>query len=345
MAAATLALAKELSRKAKLRCAALAGDDTYAIEVAGDGRYQGVLADLAGGPTTRDVRHKCIALLVPEPAPRDRGRVLVQISGHDVGHLSRRLGRVFCRELAAAGCSAAVASAIIVEWNRLGGDAGQFRVRLDSVHPFRFEGIDEDVPAGSESAPSSENAKVENPAGHLPMWAAWSMSAVVASERIAAMSRRIALWFISITSWSLANARRLLPETGTILAGIATKRSAFALAIFLCGMATGAALVIWLRPAGVPPVAVKLNLSTEPDAQAEPRPAETAVPDPQPAEASPTETAGPDRPAADPSPIEIAAPAVPPPLPRRRPATAPSGPLATGRQGDKVEPPLTGAIQ
>jgi hypothetical protein len=274
MSAAALALAEELSRKTGLRCAALAGNGGYTFEISEESRYQAALENIAGGRSSRGVSYKCIALLVPEPARHDPGAVLVQISGHDVGHLRRDLGPVFSRELAAAGCSAAVASAMIVGGrNRIGGNAGHFGVKLDAVHPFRFEGVDETTPAAAEAAPSSNDAEAEGTSERPPR------------------------------SSPLAVGGRIALAAGVILAGMVTKRLALALAIFLAGVATGAVLIVWLRPASAPPLAVQSELPAAPETQA-----------------------------SDPDPTETAAPAELPPLPRRRPAGPPGGSSGTGQQ-------------
>ena len=239
MAVAALALAQELSRKTGLRCAAIASDGAYDVEIVGAEHYQSALQRLAGGRTSRGVSHKCMALLVPEPAnPRDPRAVLVQISGHDVGYLHRDLGPVFSRELAAAGCSAAVVGAVIVGgWNRLGGNAGHLGVKLDLVRPFRIEGVG-DIPAVAETPPSSNDADTKDA----------SKASLMSSSRVVA--------------------RRLALAAANFLAGMGTRRLALVAAIFLAGMATGAGLIFWLRPTLPPPVAVKSELPVEPDAKA-----------------------------------------------------------------------------
>jgi hypothetical protein len=292
MAAAALALAKELSRKTGLRCAVVAGDGAYAVETVGGTRYQSALEALTGGRSSRGVSHKCMALLVPEPAnPRDRGAVLVQISGHDVGYLSRDLARLFSRELAAAGCSAAVAAAVIVGgWNRMGGSAGQFSVKLDVVDPFRFEGAG-DTPAAAGSRPSRADVDTEPTAEPTPRSSAW----VVAGGRA----------FTAAIFLAGMSAKRFARTAAIFLAGMATRRLALAAAIFLAGMATGAGLILWLRPAIAPPVAVQPEVPVEPAAK--------------PSTESPAET-----PVVAPAAAPEGAPAAVP-LPRLRPDTSPNG--------------------
>src|SRR5262245_4864309 len=137
MATTALALAGELTQKTGLRCGAFAGDGDYAFEIVGHERFQAALAELAGGPTPGVVGVKCNALLVPGPKnPRDLSAVVVQIRGRDVGYLGRNLAPIVSRTLADAGYSAAVVGAVIV--GAPGGSKngkGEFRVRLDAVHP------------------------------------------------------------------------------------------------------------------------------------------------------------------------------------------------------------------
>ena len=264
MAAAALALAEELSRKTGLRCAAIAGDDAYAVEIVGGTRYQAALEELAGGRSSRGVQPPMHGSPRPGARQSRRGAVLVQISGHDVGYLGRDLGPVFTRELAAAGCSAAVAGAVIVGgWNRMGGDAGHFGVKLDLVQPLRFEGA-VDQTAATQSPPPPTTSTATSPAKP----SLWSSARLVADRLAGAAASFLA--GIGMGRLALAGA--------SFLAGVGMARLALAAAIFLAGVATGAGL-IWLQPTPAPPAPIQSEAPPSPDAKAAAEgPIETAAP-------------------------------------------------------------------
>ncbi|MBX5470805.1 MAG: hypothetical protein IRZ21_13030 [Thermoleophilaceae bacterium] len=87
----------------------LEGDER--VEVVGESHYQQALRSICGREAWTEVRHECVALLVPEPTnPHDPNAVMVQIDGKLVGYLSRADAvayRPTLRPLAAQGKAAA----------------------------------------------------------------------------------------------------------------------------------------------------------------------------------------------------------------------------------------------
>lgn len=60
------------------------------LSVVGESFYQPALLAVTGAAAGEEVRHDCIAELVPEPEnPHDPNAVKVMIEGQQVGHLSR----------------------------------------------------------------------------------------------------------------------------------------------------------------------------------------------------------------------------------------------------------------
>ena len=66
----------------------LEGDNIVAV--VGEASYQPAISRLCGSTKWEDVRHGCVAALVPEPSNvHDKNAVMVQVDGELVGYLSR----------------------------------------------------------------------------------------------------------------------------------------------------------------------------------------------------------------------------------------------------------------
>lgn len=125
---------------------AVAGDDTYALEVVGESFYQDALSEICGGPCEDGHDFNCIAHLVPEPDnPYDANAVAVIVNGQKVAHLTRADAIQHHRDLAALGLSGrrvSCAANINGGWVRIHKDGerdeGYFGIELDVVRPLRL---------------------------------------------------------------------------------------------------------------------------------------------------------------------------------------------------------------
>jgi hypothetical protein len=124
------------------RCAIVVGGTGYECEVVGESKYQRDLEIIAGGRTENGARHKCVAVLYPEPNnPADKSAIRVEIDGCTVGYLPRKLAREFSGALSAESFEVAVCNAMIVGGWRASKrqKEGHFGVVLDASVPFEFD--------------------------------------------------------------------------------------------------------------------------------------------------------------------------------------------------------------
>jgi hypothetical protein len=118
----------------------LAGDDQFGFQVVGESHYQSELAKIAGGITDEGVHQECAALLRLEPTNKyDPHAVEVLIAGMRVGYIPASQAPEICALFNSVGIFQAGCEAVIQGgWDRGGGDAGAFGVRLNIVRPFAF---------------------------------------------------------------------------------------------------------------------------------------------------------------------------------------------------------------
>ena len=116
----------------------LAGDGQFDFQAVGESHYQSDLAKIAGGVTDEGVHHECAALLQLEPTNKyDPNAVEVLIDGLRVGYIPAVQAPEMCALFRSADISQAECKAVIEGgWDRGGGDAGEFGVRLNIVRPF-----------------------------------------------------------------------------------------------------------------------------------------------------------------------------------------------------------------
>lgn len=111
------------------------GPGRFAIEVAGESKYQAALDAACGGRTFEGVSFQILATLIPEDDnPADAEAVRVEIAGRPVGHLTAADAPSYRSALVRAGYPGAIMTcdAVIVGgWDRGDGDAGMFGVKLD----------------------------------------------------------------------------------------------------------------------------------------------------------------------------------------------------------------------
>ncbi|MDP3853644.1 HIRAN domain-containing protein [Phenylobacterium sp.] len=106
----------------------------FAVDVVGEGYYQGVLGSIVGGKTEDSVEHACTARIIAEPDNAyDANAQGVWIKGQKVGHLSRADALALARQRArSSGGSAAIeCRALVVGGWKTGRSEGHFGVRLD----------------------------------------------------------------------------------------------------------------------------------------------------------------------------------------------------------------------
>ena len=122
----------------EMRDCLLPGGDV--VDVVGESHYQDALEAIAGGRSEEGADFERWAYLIPEPEnPYDRNAVAVYIDGQKVGHLGRRdavdyqalLQQLWTKGSARAVCRANVRGG----WDRGGGDAGHFGVKLALARP------------------------------------------------------------------------------------------------------------------------------------------------------------------------------------------------------------------
>jgi hypothetical protein len=114
------------------------GPGEYRINVAGESFYLDAFAALVGPRREEGVQIEARAqLTLQDDNVHDKHAVMVSINGHQVGHLSREHARAFRRSVRYGPLSAheqfECAALICGGWDRGGGDAGHFGVRLDLV--------------------------------------------------------------------------------------------------------------------------------------------------------------------------------------------------------------------
>ena len=118
----------------------LAGDGQYGFQVHGESHYQSDLAKIAGGVTDEGAHQECAAVLRLEPTNKyDPNAVEVLIDGLRVGYIPAVQAPEMCTLFDSVGIIQAGCKAVIQGgWDRGGGDAGEFGVRLNIVRPFAF---------------------------------------------------------------------------------------------------------------------------------------------------------------------------------------------------------------
>lgn len=114
----------------------IAGPLTYRVDVAGESFYEASFMELCGPRTLEGFRTNATARLrLQDDNPHDRAAVAVTIDAHPVGHLSRDCARAFRRSVRYGALSMfevfECAALIVGGWDRGGGDAGNFGVKLD----------------------------------------------------------------------------------------------------------------------------------------------------------------------------------------------------------------------
>jgi hypothetical protein len=126
----------------------LAGDDQFGFQVVGESHYQSDLAKIAGGITDEGVHQECAALLRLEPTNKyDPHAVEVLIAGMRVGYIPAVQAPEMSALFHSVGVFQAECDAVIQGgWDRGGGDAGAFGVRLNIVRPFAFADDSTEVP-------------------------------------------------------------------------------------------------------------------------------------------------------------------------------------------------------
>ncbi|WP_417257351.1 hypothetical protein [Celeribacter sp.] len=111
------------------------GNGKYEFDIVGESNYQKALHAIAGPRTEDGARHKCQAVIIPEPLNKhDKNAVAVFIDRKKVGYLSRADAKSWNADLKAKGKSRSpvIASAIIVGgWLRDSQDQGHYGVKLD----------------------------------------------------------------------------------------------------------------------------------------------------------------------------------------------------------------------
>jgi hypothetical protein len=118
------------------RVAVVVGDGAFEFPIVGESHYQDNIERIAGKKTERGVRHRCAAVLSPEPTNPQRA-IRIDVENRTVGYLSRDVAGNFLAALSSNGFTAAVAGAVIVGgWDRGKGDVGSFGVKLDAAIPF-----------------------------------------------------------------------------------------------------------------------------------------------------------------------------------------------------------------
>lgn len=122
-------------RKPQLAATITNGPGKFDFDVVGESFHQDALAEICGGKCFDGHRIEVEAMLIPEDEnPHDPKAVRVEIHGHHVGHLSRKLARSFRKvlaEIAPAGTPAKCRAIIVGGWDRGDGDQGHFGVKLD----------------------------------------------------------------------------------------------------------------------------------------------------------------------------------------------------------------------
>jgi hypothetical protein len=118
----------------------LAGDGQFGFQVVGESHYQTDLAKIAGRVTEGGVHHECAAVLRLEPTNKvDPNAVEVLVDGLRVGYIPAVQAPEMCALFHSVGISEIGCKAVIQGgWDRGGGDAGEFGVRLNIVRPFAF---------------------------------------------------------------------------------------------------------------------------------------------------------------------------------------------------------------
>lgn len=108
---------------------------SFATDVVGESYCQQQLSRICGGKVEDGYQKQVTAVLIPDNEnPHDSNAVRVEVDGLKVGHLSRGDAVTFRTKMAKAGhpnASGRCEALINGGWDRGGGDAGHFGVKLD----------------------------------------------------------------------------------------------------------------------------------------------------------------------------------------------------------------------
>lgn len=112
------------------------GREQFQINVAGESFYPDAFAALCGARTRDGIAFPARAqLMLDDDNVHDRNAVKVMIDGNQVGHLPREAAKAFRRTVRYGDLAKydvfECAALINGGWDRGGGDAGNFGVRLD----------------------------------------------------------------------------------------------------------------------------------------------------------------------------------------------------------------------
>jgi len=118
----------------------LTGPGTFSCEIMGESHYQDNLEDICGGRTEEGANIITqAALVLDDDNPYDSKAVRVDIGSRTVGHLTKTHARDYRRNLMKAGhprVQAICKARIVGGWDRGGGNAGYFGVKLDLPHDY-----------------------------------------------------------------------------------------------------------------------------------------------------------------------------------------------------------------
>jgi hypothetical protein len=110
----------------------LEGNDSFAVEVAGESRYQAALDEIVGGKSEDGAAHECIALLRRQPDnPHDPNAIAVTIDGHLVGFVERATAARLAPMLDARKITQASVNALITGGWQNHRSEGSYGVSLD----------------------------------------------------------------------------------------------------------------------------------------------------------------------------------------------------------------------
>ena len=112
----------------------LEGPGEFKIEIVGESLYQDNINDITGGKTEDGHRLKTDAILLYQyDNPHDNQAIAVTIKGKIVGHLDRKMARLFrgaMKKINLEGYSSVCKAIIVGGWDRGDGDEGHYGVRL-----------------------------------------------------------------------------------------------------------------------------------------------------------------------------------------------------------------------
>jgi hypothetical protein len=120
----------------RLKIPFIKGQDRFQVNVAGESFYPDSFAALCGARTRDGIAFPARAqLTLDDQNVHDKNAVTVVIDGHQVGHLPREAARAFRRTVRYGDLAVhetfECAALINGGWDRGGGDAGHFGVKLD----------------------------------------------------------------------------------------------------------------------------------------------------------------------------------------------------------------------